>query len=93
MKPPANPSTLTPIRALFRLRPWEWAPVLAAILINLGVGFFAASKMMGATDLGTSPPANLLHLLAAEHIVTPSLLLLGLGAWLWRLNRWIKERP
>lgn len=84
-------------RKMLILRPVEWVPILLAIIISHGVGFWAMSKFLMIGEIGTEQSGdftaveNSIRVVNISHWITIPLFVFGVGAWFIRLNRWIME--
>ena len=89
---------------LLKLRPIEWAPIVAAVLINVTTGLYvmyginarmesvANTPLTYSRNMATTAPDLSSRIFEAGKIATSSLILFGGGCWLWRANKWIRRR-
>jgi len=88
---------------LLKLRPIEWVPIVAAVLINVITGLFVLRSMNARMEsarntppsyfqnMGATAPDLSSRLFEAGKIATPGLMVFGCGCWLWRANQWIRQ--
>ena len=69
----------TTFKTMLKLRPVEYGPILASVVINVGTGMYVATN----TDA--------MQLLQTGKLISCLLLLVGIFAWFFRLNRLIKK--
>jgi hypothetical protein len=89
-------SKMKPFRTMFYLRPIEWIPVVLGLVIGLAPNLYVTFSVFDT--LQTGPVASSSFISGPVRMLCPTngfgvvLVLLGFGCWLWRLNRWVKEK-
>jgi len=89
---------------LFLLRPIEWVPIVAAVLINVSTGLYVMYEMEARIGSAATTPRSYFQdgtkvapdlssrIFDVGRFVTGGLLVLGGGCWLWRANQWFRQR-
>ena len=79
---------------MFVLKRREWIPLLVAVLINAVVAGWGMCQILGQTNIDTMDAdkvASVCRAINVTKVIGIPLILFAVGAWLLRLNRWIKE--